>query len=141
MTTQFSQLTEALHQNKRGNNMTTSGNHALAAADQTAIDTKLLPVLHQLILEFLLEGIVNHYQSNPKLKVLFIANILAAYPTHISYCLLWNIKVDETLELATRYPQSLKVEVEIKDPDKQRMRGTTLKILAMAGDRNPRELK
>lgn len=77
------------------------------------------------------------YQSH----LTFLGNVAASYATQIAHNLLWHFDVDKTLELAKLNPASLLIQVEIKDPHGQRVRGTPLQIVAAAGDRNPRKMK
>lgn len=111
-----------------------------AANTITVVDKQLSIVLHPIILDYFI-GIVarkeNGYKYN--FQATFLQNIVLAYAT-IPHNLVWNIKVDATLALAEEQYQHLLVELEIKDPHEQRMKGTTLKILRMIGDCNVKKL-
>src|SRR5579872_7202857 len=123
--------------------MAASASTTLATLDntRTAVDELLLKVLHPFILEYLIKIVAeNPYQYNPQLT--FLVNITRAYAACINSNLVWNIQVDKTLTFATKQPPAMLVDdVEIKDHRGRRMRGTTLTILRIVGDCDPRELK
>lgn len=86
------------------------------------------------------------YQNHPNTytfqsRLTLLGNITPFYATQIAHNLLWHIDIDQTLELAKVHPESLLIEVEIRDPHGQRIRGTPLQIVAAAGDTNPRFMK
>jgi len=83
----------------------------------------------------------DQYQYQRNLKFFDnVAALYATYATQIAHNLLWNIKIDETLELAKQYSQCLDTIVEVKDPHGQRVRGKPLQIVAAAGDRNTKKV-
>ena len=113
--------------------------------ETTDADVLFNPI-QSIVLDYLgLEGTYPYTEKSPQYlyqpRLTLLGNLVPLYAMQIAHNLLWHLDIEETLEFARENPASLLVEIEIKDPHGQRIRGTPLQILAAAGDRNPRELK
>lgn len=111
----------------------------LKQGEPTDADVLFAPI-QSIIIDYVKKPEKHTNQFKYQKQLTLLGNITACYATEIAHNLLWHIDVDKTLKLAKQYPNSLLIEVEVKDPYGQRVRGKPLQILAAAGDRNPKKM-